>query len=368
MNDEMIFRSFVEGTSDLIQSIRPDGTIEYVNSAWLKILQYSQSEIDEIKLKDFVFPGYLGRTEESLSKVFEGQTISNFAATFVSKDGTPVQVEGKLFPRYQAEEIVTAAGILSNINEQNRILEELRHEQTRVEFLLDLMTHDLTNINQEILTALEVALFTPELPDDLEALLQECVTEVERGANLISNVKKLWRIARRPPRMLCYDLAESLYAAKEIVEQSFPHKELQLNTNLELGKLFVTADEYLIEVFKSLLHNAMKFDTRDKVQIDIESEVMPHTPFLKIQIKDQGPGIIDEDKSIIFDQLSHRRDSPRGLGLGLTLTKHVIENYGGYIRVEDRVEGVPEKGANFILLFRLSKAEIRQPTRKGGPN
>jgi len=362
----MIFRSFVEGTGDLIQSIKPNGTLEYVNSAWLKTLQYSQNEIGEIKLKDFIFPGYLDRTEESLSKVFEGQTISNFAATFVSKDGTPVQVEGKLFPCYQDEEVATAAGILSNINEQNRVLEELRHEQMRVEFLLDLMTHDLTNINQEVLTALEVALFTPDLPASLEVLLQEGVTEVERGSNLISNVKKLWRIARRPPRMFCYDLAESLFAAKEMVEQSFPHKEMQLNTNLKIGKLFVTADEYLIEVFKSLLHNAMKFDNRDKVRIDIESEVMPHTPFLKIQIKDYGPGIIDEDKSVIFDQLSHRRDSPRGLGLGLTLTKHVVENYGGYIRVEDRVEGVPEKGANFILLLRLSEVKKRQPVRKGG--
>jgi PAS domain S-box-containing protein len=366
MKDESLLRSFVEGTNDLIQSFKPDGSLEYVNTAWLETLQYSQDQISDVKLKDFVFPGYVRRMEEALSKVFRGESISDFVSTFVSKDGTPVQVEGRLFPRYQDKEVISAAGILTNINEQNRVLEELRHEQTRVEFLLDLMTHDLTNINQEILSALEVALFTPELPDILESLLQEGVNEVERGSNLISNVKKLWRIARRPPRMFRCDLGESLFAAKEIVEQSFPHKEMQLTTDFEPGVYYVTADEYLIEVFKSLLHNAMKFDTRDCVQIDVVSEIIPHTPFLKMQIQDYGPGIVDEEKSIIFDQLAHRRDSPRGLGLGLTLTKHVLENYGGYIRIEDRFEGEPEKGANFILLLRLSQKKTRSSTKQGG--
>lgn len=366
MSDETLFRSFVDGTNDLIQSIRPDGSLEYVNSAWLRTLQYSDSEINEVKLKDFVFPGYFKQTEEYLSKVYEGKTIANFAATFFTKYGTPVQVEGKLFPRYQDDVVVAAIGILTNINEQNRILEELRHEQSRVEFLLDLMTHDLTNINQEIVSALEVAILSSKLPEGLTGLLNECLVEVERGSNLISNVKTLWHIARKPPRMYCYDLAESLFAAKEIVVESFPHKKMNLQTNLKPGTLYVTADEYLIEVFKSLLHNAMKFDTRDHVQIEINSEILPHTPFVKIQIKDWGPGIIDEDKSMIFDQLSHRRDSLRGLGLGLTLTKHVIENYGGYIRVEDRVEGEPEKGATFIILLRLSEAEKAQTTKKGG--
>ena len=365
MKEETLFRSFVDGTSDLVQSIKPDGTIEYVNSTWLRTLQYSQGEVNSIKLKDIVFPGYLKHTEDEFSKIFEGKTIDSFVVTLVSKYGTPIQVEGKLFPLFHDDLVIAAAGILTNINDRNRVLEELRHEQSRVEFLLDLMTHDLTNINQEIVSVLEVAILSSKLPEELVGLLNECLFEVDRGSNLISNVKTLWKIARKPPRMYCYDLVESLFAAKEFVEQSFPHKEMDFRTELKLGTLFVTADEFLIEVFKNLLHNAMKYDTRDRVRIEVESEVIPHTPFLKLQVKDYGPGITDSDKSIIFEQLSHRRDSLRGLGLGLTLTKHVIENYGGYIRVEDRVEGTPESGANFILLLRLSDAEIRQTSEKG---
>lgn len=355
MLNEKILHSFVEGTSDLIQSIGKNRTVEYGNPTWLNTLQYKEEDLANVKLRDFVFPGYLRRTEDAISRVLRGASISDYVSTFVSKDGNPIQVEGRLFPIYKGKKIVAAGGIFRNINEQNRILDELRHEHARVDFLLDLMTHDLTNINQEIISTFEVALYSPDLPTALGNLLRESMIEVERGSNLISNVKKLLRIAKRAPQMFLCDLGESLQAAKEIVEKSFPDKIMALKTNLEPGQYSVNADEYLIEVFKSLLHNTMKFDKRARVQVEVEIERMPYTPFLKIQVKDHGPGIVDKEKSSIFDQLSHRRDSARGLGLGLTLAKHVLENYGGYIRVEDRIEDQPEKGTNFILLLRLSE-------------
>lgn len=364
MKDEKILHSFVDGTSDLIQSIKKDGTVEYVNPTWLKTLQYKEEELVNVKLRDFVFPGYLRRAEEAMSRVLRGASISNYVSTFVSKEGNPIQVEGRLFPIYKGKKIIAAAGIFRNINEQNRILDELRHEQARVEFLLDLMTHDLTNINQEIISTIEVALYSKNLPTNLENLFRDSLTEVERGSNLISNVKKLLRITKRAPQTFLCDLSESLLAAKESVDFAFPNKVMILKTNLKPGQYDVIADEYLIEVFKSLLHNTMKFDTRARVQVEVEVESMPHTPFLKIQVKDHGPGIVDIEKSAIFEQLTHRRDSARGLGLGLTLAKHVLENYGGYIRVEDRIEGKPEKGANFILLLRCSTES--NGTNKGG--
>ena len=178
MKDEKIFHSFVEGTSDLIQSIKKDGSVEYVNPTWLKTLHYKDEELANVKLRDFVFPGYLRRAEEAMSRVLRGASISDFVSTFVSKEGNPIQIEGRLFPIYKGKKIVAAAGIFRNINEQNRILDELRHEQARVEFLLDLMTHDLTNLNQEILSTFEVALYSPDLPTNLENLLRESLISV----------------------------------------------------------------------------------------------------------------------------------------------------------------------------------------------
>jgi PAS domain S-box-containing protein len=368
MKDEIeIIRALVKDTDDLIQSIKSDGSLEYVNSAWLHTLQYTLDETTDMKLEDFIFPGYLHRTEDTISQVLRGHKIINFVTTFISKKGIPVQAEGKLFPHYNDKHEVSAVGVFENITNQTRVMDELRHDQARSELLLDLLTHDLTGIIQEILSTIEVALFSPDLPTSLENLLRESMHEVERGSNLISNVKKLWQIARRAPQMVRCDIGETLFAAKEAVESAYPHKELHLTTSLEIGQYYVTADEYLIEILKSLLDNAMKYDIRDRVQIEVEVAPVTHTPFLKMQIKDYGPGIFAESKSTIFDQLSQQPAKPRGLGLGLTLAKHVLDNYGGYIRIEDRVEGQPEEGANFILLLRLSKIKPIV-SNKGGSN
>lgn len=367
MKDEAeIIRALVKGTDDLIHSIESNGSIQYANSAWLDTLGYTNDELSDLKLKDFVFPGYLLTTEDAISRTLKGHKNRHFVTTFITKNGIPVQVEGHLFPYYDEKKVVSAVGVFQNTTEQGRVMDELRHEQSRAELLLDLMTHDLTGINQEVLSTIEVLLFSPELPEALENLLRESMHEVERGSNLISNVKKLWQIARKAPRLLRSDLGETLFAAKQAVESAYSHKEMQLTTNLETGQYYVTADEYLFDIIKNLLQNVMKFDSKNKVKVEVEVEAVPHTPFLKMQVKDFGPGIFAETKSAIFDQLSQKPPSPRGLGLGLTLAKHVLENYGGYIRVEDRVEGQPDKGANFILLLRLSKIQKIRSTKEGG--
>ena len=368
MSDVEILQTFVEGTTDFALSIKPDGILEYVNQAWLNTFHYTLDEISAIALEDIVFPGHNVRTEEALSQVLSGNNIPSFATTLIDKDGTPVQVEGRLFPRYQDNKVVSVICIFRDINKQNHLLNELRHEQARREFLIDIMAHDLTNINQEMLSTIEVALHSPDIPPILEDLLRESITEIDRASTLVSNVKQLWYIARKAPQMLRVDIGELLRVAAEEVEESFPHKQMNFKTNLGIGQFYVTADQYLIEVFKSLFHNAMKFDKRKQVRIEVMVENLPQTPFLKIHVQDYGPGILDEDKAKLFEQLSQKRESLRGLGLGLSLVKHVLENYGGYIRVEDRVKGKPDKGTNFIMLLRHSPRLERSPKQKGGAN
>jgi K+-sensing histidine kinase KdpD len=183
------------------------------------------------------------------------------------------------------------------------------------------------------------------------------VNIVEHSSCFLSNIVELWRVARRAPHLLSCDLGETFHAAKEYVEKTYPHRKLILTTSLESGQYYVTADEFLLEVFKSLLHYYMRNDTRAIVQLDVEVESLSQTPFLKMQIKDHGPGMSDEEKSGVFNHFSQKQSNSNELGLDLTLVWHILENYGGFTRVEDRVEGAPKEGSNFILLLRRSQIE-----------
>jgi len=128
-----------------------------------------------------------------------------------------------------------------------------------------------------------------------------------------------------------------------------------LKTNIHENEYFLRADRFLPDVFFSLLHNSTKFDRSDEVVIEINAEPIKHTPFLRIEVKDFGPGIPDAEKADIFTK-AQRRESILGTGIGLSLVKALVKNYGGYINIEDRVEGDYTKGVNFILMLRRAKS------------
>ena len=344
--------SLIEGTNDLIHSIEPDGSFEFVNRAWLETLGYSEEDLKDISLKNILFPGHVKAHQDLISKVLKGEIRTNVEVILVTKSGDTRVMEGNLFPRKQNGHIVAATAFFRDITERKKTEEELAESKARNEFLVDLMVHDLMNINQEILSMLEILLMGPDTPPEQKGLIQEGLTELERASNLVSNVRKITQIYAKTPMTRLIDLYEVIASAARSADEAFPDKQLKLSTNLSFGQYSVMADRFLEDVFFSLFHNSMKFDKNQEVKIDVEAETIMHTPYLRLQIKDYGPGIADDEKERVFDKISHRRESIMGLGLGLTLVKTVLDSYGAYIRVEDRVENDYSKGANFVILIR----------------
>ena len=174
---------------------------------------------------------------------------------------------------------------------------------------------------------------------------------------MISNMKKLSLVERKATKSMVRDLAEVVSEAALKVDVEFSEKNLKLELDAKPGQYNLIADEFLDDVFSALLHNAMKFDDKKDVQVEIRTETIRHTPFLKVEVMDYGRGIPDMDKEEIFTRLSHRREGITGLGLGLTLVREILDNYGGTIRVEDRVEGDHKKGAKFVMILRLDQTD-----------
>jgi len=236
--------------------------------------------------------------------------------------------------------------------------EKLAEARARTEFFVDLMVHDITNINQEVISTIEILLMEPDFPDQLKELATEALGEVERGSNLIENVRKISSLATKAPESRFYDLATILTTAAEHVNHSFSEKELVMETNIETEQYRIEADEYFHDVFFSLLHNSVKFDKKQKVKVEVKVEEIKHTPFIRIEVSDFGSGIADTDKDSIFAKISHRRDSLAGIGLSLSLVKMTLDNYGAFIRVEDRIEGDYTKGAKFVILLRYEPSNV----------
>jgi signal transduction histidine kinase len=73
-----------------------------------------------------------------------------------------------------------------------------------------------------------------------------------------------------------------------------------------------------------------------------------------VSVEDDGPGIPDELKPVIFHRFQRGKTKKSGKGLGLYISRMIIEGYGGRIWAADRVEKEPGKGASIRFTLRRS--------------
>ncbi|BAT72014.1 two-component system sensor histidine kinase [Thermosulfidibacter takaii ABI70S6] len=103
----------------------------------------------------------------------------------------------------------------------------------------------------------------------------------------------------------------------------------------------------LQRAFANILHNAIKFSPSGGV---VTIEVEPKEGKVEIKIMDQGPGIPEDLVNKVFDKFAKGKDS-KGLGLGLTISKAIIEQHQGKVEISS----IPGKGTTVIVTLPLTK-------------
>ncbi|MFX1476463.1 MAG: PAS domain S-box protein, partial [Promethearchaeota archaeon] len=243
-----------------------------------------------------------------------------------------------------------------DITEIKEAEEDILEARARAEFFNDLMTHDLTNINQAILLSLELSLQEPDLPEQLQKQLQFSLQQVERSAALISRVKDFLRIDTEPALLEPESLTAAFSDALAAVRQVFPNKSIRVESTILKGKHIVMADDFLIDLLFHLLSNAVRFDHRQRIVIDVDVTPVFEEDFLKLEVKDRGPGVPDEIKELVFTRYTPQlHEKTKGRGIELTIIRRLITRYKGKIWVEDRVLGDHSQGANFVILLPRAK-------------
>ncbi len=89
-----LLQEFLDHSTDLIQSVGPDGRFLYANRAWLTTLGYARDELGSLHLQDIVHPDHWPQCEWYLEKVLRGEEINEIETIFLSKDGRQVNIQG----------------------------------------------------------------------------------------------------------------------------------------------------------------------------------------------------------------------------------------------------------------------------------
>jgi PAS domain S-box-containing protein len=348
---EARYRSLFNSVPVGIFRTTPDGRILDANPALIEMLGYDKKdELLKRKASDF----YIHAEERNHweEHVRREEIVRTVEAQFQRRDGEIIWVElNARVIRNANNEVLCYEGTLEDITERKQAEMKLQSAHQRAEFLVDLMAHDLNNINQGIMLTLELIESDEELPRHVHEGLQASLDQVERSAELISNVKRFQSLESEPRQLSTRDLSPPFHAAVRAVERAFPNKQVFLSTNIQDQKYWVHGDGFLTELFFNLLHNAVKMDRTSLVKIEVKASDGERDGFVKVEIQDCGPGVPDSEKNRIFNRFPDGMEGVRGSGIGLTLVQRILNRYGGQIWVEDRVTGNHSQGANFVVLI-----------------
>ncbi|MFY0992577.1 sensor histidine kinase [Halomonas sp. C05BenzN] len=195
------------------------------------------------------------------------------------------------------------------------------------------------------------------LGDDERARLGRIRGEVDRIVEIVRQLMELGRRHNVEKERLPLDtLVES---ARELVEEDLERQAIRLELDLPSPPPQLLANgQQLIQVLTNLLRNAAQAGEVHRVRLRARGE----DGELRLWLEDDGPGILDADKSKVFDPFFTTKPVGQGSGLGLSMVHRIINDHGGTIGVFDSELG----GAGFELGLPLDDDSLHGDTIERG--
>ena len=233
----------------------------------------------------------------------------------------------------------------------------------RTKCVKGLFIHDISNLFQIISNSIELCeslLKEDAKTEDIVEYFQMITQQLTRGKKLIRNVRNLSDLEEFE---MCLEPTEAfsmLRSAIDFTRISFPKREINIKVISDYENLYAMANELLSEVFENIIMNSINYNKNIVVQIEvIISKVdIQYEDYVKFEFKDNGMGIDNTRKEIIFQETHIKSRHSKGMGIGLSLVAKLIGLYGGEIWVENRIKGDSTKGSNFVILIPLIKKKI----------
>lgn len=171
------YRDLFENASDLIQIVGSNGEFIFVNSAWQKTLGYSEAEIVNLSVFDTIHPEQRSDYLKLFQRVVSGENIEKIAATFITKSGENIEVEGSINCKFVDGKPVSTQCIFHNITERKQA--EVAQQQANEQ--LSSWVNELKERNREI-----------TLLSEMTDVLQACLTIEEAYTAVSSLVQPLF--------------------------------------------------------------------------------------------------------------------------------------------------------------------------------
>jgi light-regulated signal transduction histidine kinase (bacteriophytochrome) len=251
---------------------------------------------------------------------------------------TDTKQEGEAAERKRVEK--REAELIEKMEKANRELKEFAY----------IISHDLKAPLRGIKTLASwlSADYGDKFDENGKEQMRLLLSRVERMDKLIDGVLEYSRVGRVREKPVQIDLNKLV---PEVIGRIAPSENITVTIENELPTIECEPTR-IAQVFQNLLSNAVKY--MDKPRGLIKVSCVEEDGFWKFGVTDNGSGIEEKHFERIFQmfQTLAPRDKVESIGVGLTITKKIVELYGGRIWVESKV------GQGCTFLFTLPKQEV----------
>ena len=342
-----LVRELLETASDLVVSFAPNGRLQMANRAFRRAVGLDADEGSGLTctLFDLVHKPYRDSLRDRIEEVSKSGASRSVKTVLRGVDGSRIVIEGDVSARRVRGRSVALQGIFRDVTERDR-LDRMKHQ------FIQVVSHELRTPLTPILTSLALLKGEGEPAPRVRKALQVAERNTRHLLALIGDLLDLQKVISgqlelNPQPVPVVDLIREMERARELSDR------LRTEVGVEVTSVLADRDR-LLQVLGHLVSNALKFSPPAE-PISISAHRWPDSTTLAVT--DRGPGVPRELRSRLFDPLTQGDGSSTrragGIGLGLGLSKALVELMAGTLEVVDG----PGPGTTVIITLPNAPAD-----------
>lgn len=361
------FKLMADSAPVLVWVTGPHAESTYFNQTWL---DFRGKTLEEELSEDWSTAIHPDDRTQAVSTCMNGFTVrKSFTMEFRMKrhDGEYRWMLDTGIPRFGKDnEFLGFIGSCVDINERKQIEQELiaakelaeQANQAKDQFLA-VLSHELRTPLTPVLNILQIFQEDQGIPEELRTFVDIAIHNVNLEARIVNDLLRVTEISAGKLQLnkVPIEMHTMIHKVIPIVSKTIKEKHIEFTLDLKARKSYVEGDEVrLHQVISNLLENALKF-TPEHGKIRISTENIDDR--LLVKVTDNGIGIREELLPVIFNTFEQGESSIHrqfgGLGLGLSISKGLLELHGGSLKADS-----PGIGKGSTMSFELATIEAPQ--------
>jgi PAS domain S-box-containing protein len=341
----------VESSEDTIIGTDLSGIIRSWNPAAERLFGYTAEETIGQPITKIIPPELQADATRIVATIARGQRVEHFETVRLRKDGETVDVSLSVSPvRDETGKVIGTAGITRDITQLKRTERALRASErlASVGRLAASVAHEINNPLEAVTNLIFLARHS-QSNEEIQKYLSMVEEELERISHLTRQTLGFYRETKGVARVRLGDIVESLLS---VFAPRMRNKGIKISSDLDDSiEIFAVPGE-IRQVVANLLSNSIDaLDAGGKICLRVSPSAQwdgLRIPGVRVTIGDTGPGIPPAIRSRLFEPFFTTKKDV-GTGLGLWISKSIVENHAGSIQV--RSSTTPGKSGTTFSVF-----------------